>query len=102
MTKELDWVPAVTASDMDGVWYLVALTDDVDGWKVTVTDPDRGERDVGDPEPFTGGYYVALLGRPAWIIEGARSEHARWRLSVDGRPVGIRGNRAGNVPDDSD
>jgi hypothetical protein len=93
---ERDWVPATTAHDYDGINHLVALTDDIQGWVVTLHHDD-GRVVVVEPEPFAWAlYYPAIAGRPCWFIDIPKTI---WSLTVNGKPMGIRGDRGGNIPE---
>lgn len=96
MDAEQDWAPAVLASNFDGDLHLVALTDEVTDWQVTVQKQD-GSREEVKMEPASGFYYYPELeGRPSWFV-GWMSKSLE--LSIRGRRITqLRGTRTGRIP----
>ena len=80
-------VPAVLRSDFDGIRHLVALTDDVTGWVVTIDG-----RTATGPAPFAGGHYPDLAGRPSWDVDLA--DHGP-TVTVHGHRVRISEHQTG-------
>lgn len=86
MANEKLSAPGVVAHDYDGDAHLVALVDDIDEWRVTVTLRD-GTTEVVDPTPARSFHYQPdLHGRPSWFIDHDLGQ-AKWQLAIGGRPV---------------